>query len=74
MANSKLINMSKIKLITTLIIAVIGIIIVLQNTTEVETKILFMTITMPRAVLLFIVGLGGFALGVLVSLMFSKKS
>jgi uncharacterized integral membrane protein len=40
-------------------------IVVLQNTQAVETKILFLTITMPRAALLFGTFLIGFGLGVL---------
>jgi putative membrane protein len=51
----------------------LSIIILLQNRAPIETKILFMTLTMPRAVLLFITMLVGFALGILVSLLVLKK-
>ena len=65
--------MKRAKLIAFLVLAVLGIIILLQNTETVETKVLFITMTMPRAVLLFITTMVGFALGVLVSLILSKK-
>ena len=56
-----------------LILAGLGIVIVLQNTESVETKLLFITVTMPRAVLLFTTTMVGFALGVLVALILSGK-
>jgi uncharacterized integral membrane protein len=64
--------MNRIKLIIIIVLAVIGIIVVLQNTSEVNTQILFMTITMPHAILLFITLLLGFVLGVLVSMFHAK--
>ena len=60
--------MAKFKLIAALVLAVLGIIIVSQNTDTVETRILFATVSMPRAVLLFITTAVGFVLGVLVAL------
>ncbi len=60
--------MAKFKLIAALVLAVLGIIIVGQNTDTVETRILFATVSMPRAVLLFIATAVGFVLGVLVTL------
>ena len=47
------------------ILAILVLIIVLQNTENVETRILFTTITMPRAALLFGTLVIGFAVGVL---------
>jgi uncharacterized integral membrane protein len=58
--------MDKIKLWGGVILAVLLLIVVFQNTAEVETKILFVHITMPRAVLLFITALAGFIAGMLV--------
>ena len=46
--------MSRWKLAAVAIVAILGIIVVLQNTQAVETKLLFVTVTMPRAVLLFV--------------------
>lgn len=66
--------MAKLKLVGALVLAILAVVIVLQNTASVETKILFQTVTMPRAVLLLIATMIGFALGVLVSLMVMQKS
>ena len=65
--------MSRLKLITIAVLAVLVGILVLQNTQPVETRVLFATVTMPRAVLLFVTALIGFALGVLVSLAVVRK-
>ena len=65
--------MKRFKLIFTAILALLCIIIILQNTGPVETKLLFLSITMPRAILLMGTTLIGFALGVLVSFFFQRK-
>ena len=65
--------MERFKLTSIAVLVVLGVIIILQNTQPVETRILFMTITMPRAILLMGTTLIGFALGVLVSFLFQKK-
>ena len=59
--------MSKIKIIIIAILAVLTLIVVLQNTQSVETKILFITIEMPRAALLFVTAVVGFVLGIFVA-------
>jgi len=56
---------SRWKLAAVAIVAVLGIIVVLQNTQAGETKLLFVTVTMPRAVLLFVTLVIGFVIGVL---------
>ena len=66
-------DMNRFKMICIALLAVLGIIIILQNTAPVETKLLFLTITMPRAILLMGTTLIGFALGVLVSFFFQRK-
>jgi len=66
--------MERFKLIVTAILAMLGVVIILQNTEPVETKLLFLSITMPRAILLMGTTLIGFALGVLVSLFFRRKN
>ena len=48
-------------------------IVVLQNTEQVSTRILFITITMPRAVLLFGTTCIGFTLGILFSFFMRKR-
>jgi len=46
-----------------LVLAALSLIIVLQNTQAVETRLLLVTITMPRAILLFVTLVIGFVLG-----------
>ena len=66
--------MKQFKLIVVAVLALLGLIVVLQNTASVETKILFVTIIMPRAILLMITLLIGFVLGIFASLLrVSKK-
>ena len=65
--------MSKIKLIILLVLAVLAIVLVLQNTQAVETRLLFVTVIMPRAALLGLTVLIGFVGGILVALGFGKK-
>ena len=66
--------MERFKIISTAVLALLGVIIILQNTEPVETKMLFFSITMPRAILLMGTTLIGFALGVLVSFFFKRKN
>ena len=65
--------MKKLRLIVTLVLAVLVVIVVLQNTEAVETHLLFATVTMPRAVLLLTTVLVGFALGILTALVWMRK-
>jgi uncharacterized integral membrane protein len=65
--------MERFKMISIAVLVLLGVVIILQNTAQVETKILFLTITMPRAILLMGTTLIGFALGVLVSFYFQRK-
>lgn len=48
-------------------VAIVTAIVVLQNTEVVETKILFATVVMPRAVLLFTTFVSGLVLGIVLS-------
>ena len=64
--------MSRFKLIVAAVLTLLGLIVVLQNTDTVETKLLFVTLEMPRAVLLFGTTTIGFLIGILVSLHFTK--
>ena len=59
--------MQKAKTIAIIVIAILLIIVFLQNTQSVETKILFMTLTMPRVLLLAITLLVGFVIGLVVA-------
>jgi uncharacterized integral membrane protein len=53
----------KIKLGVIAVLVVLVLIIALQNTANVETKLLFATVTMPRAILLFVMLAIGFVIG-----------
>lgn len=55
--------MSKAKTILIAVAAVLGLIIILQNTESVQTNILFMKIIMPRAILLLITLVLGVVIG-----------
>ena len=65
--------MNRFKMISIAILVLLGVIIILQNTEQVETRLLFLSITMPRAILLMGTTLIGFALGILVSFFFQRK-
>jgi len=66
--------MNKLKNILIFVIVLLVIIVILQNTRAVETKLLFMTITMPRALLLIVTLLVGFAGGIFFLSYFQNKS
>jgi uncharacterized integral membrane protein len=58
-------------------VAVVGavvLILVLQNTETVDTRLLFITVSMPRAVLLFTTFLGGVAVGLLLAFLRKRKA
>ena len=55
----------RFKLIVAAIVALLVIIVIFQNVESVETRILFVEIKMPRALLLAITLATGFVLGVL---------
>ena len=65
--------MNRFKMLSIAIVTILGVIIILQNTEPVETKLLFLSIIMPRAILLMGTTLIGFALGILVSFFFQRK-
>jgi len=63
----------RIRIVIAIVVAILAVIVVLQNTQAVETKLLLVTITMPRAVLLFVTLLVGFALGLITATWFSRR-
>jgi lipopolysaccharide assembly protein A len=65
--------MVKAKLITALVLVLVGLIAILQNTHPVETKFLFWAVTMPIAALLALTILIGVAVGILVALGLSGR-
>jgi uncharacterized integral membrane protein len=66
--------MKKAKLIVIFIILVLVIIVFLQNTEVVETKVLFATISMSRALLLLLTFSLGFITGLIVSFLLRKPA
>ena len=56
-----------------IVISLLVLIVVLQNTKSVETKFLFVTVAMPRALLLFLTFLFGFIVGAVSILGLAKK-
>lgn len=62
----------KVKLTLIAVGLILVSVIVLQNTAAVETKILFVTITVPRAVLLFGTTVAGYVLGIYTGARFGR--
>ena len=58
-------TINKLKIVGVAAVVLIVLVVVLQNTQAVETKLLFLTVTMPNAALLFGTLIIGFAIGVL---------
>ena len=56
--------MQKLKIVSVALVGLLVLIVVLQNTESVETRVLFFSITMPRAALLFGALVAGFVVGV----------
>jgi uncharacterized integral membrane protein len=65
--------MRNLKLIAASCLAILVAILVVQNREPVATHVLFATILMPHAILLFITAAAGFALGILITLSLSTK-
>ncbi len=65
--------MQRVKLIAALVMTVLVIVVVLQNTAPVETRLLFVTVEMPRAALLGLTLLVGIAIGMLIALGLSHR-
>jgi uncharacterized integral membrane protein len=58
-------TIGKLKIVGIAVIVLIVVVVVLQNTQTVETKLLFLAVTMPNAAFLFGTLIIGFAIGVL---------
>ncbi len=66
-------NSGKAKLLAAALLAVLSIVWILQNQGPVQTKFLFVTVTMPQPALLAIILLAGVAMGILLALSQSGK-
>ena len=58
-------TLNKLKIVAIAAVTLLVLVVVLQNTQAVETHLLFLTLTMPNAALLFGTLIIGFAIGVL---------
>jgi uncharacterized integral membrane protein len=65
--------MRNLKIIIASILAIIVAIMVIQNREPVATHLLFATVVMPHAVLIFITAVAGFVLGILLALSVNTK-
>jgi uncharacterized integral membrane protein len=65
--------MKNAKIILIALACILMLVIVFQNTAPVETKLLFVTVTMPRAVLLAVLGGMGFVAGLLTAASMGRK-
>lgn len=65
--------MKNVKLGFTALIAAVLIIIIFQNLEPVSTRLLFATVKMPRAALLFLTAAAGFVLGLLARFTFFRR-
>ena len=63
----------KAKMIVTVVVSILALIIILQNVQSVETKLLFIKLSMPQAFLLLLIFVLGFVAGAISTLKFSKK-
>ena len=59
--------MKKVKIITIAVILLLTLIVFFQNTQAVETKFLFLTVTMPRVLLLLVTFVLGFVGGIIIA-------
>jgi uncharacterized integral membrane protein len=64
---------SKVKMITGIVIGIVGAVIALQNLQPVNTVVLLWRFTMPHVLLLAIMLSAGFVLGIAVSMMLGAK-
>ncbi len=64
---------NKIKIAVAAVVAVLAIIVIFQNTEVVETRLLFITVSMPRALLLIVTLLLGVLLGLMTAIRIRRK-
>lgn len=65
--------MAKLKVIAVLLAVVLMTIIVIQNTEVVETRVLFLTMRLPRALLLALTFAAGAIVGLLIAVSMSRQ-
>jgi putative membrane protein len=65
--------MQRIGLYVALVMVVLVLILILQNLESCTTRFLFFEVTLPRALMLFIAVAAGFAMGLLVAVVRSRR-
>ena len=65
--------MKKAKIVGIIVISILVLIVFLQNTEAVETKLLFATVSMSRALLLILTFIAGFATGLITMSYIQRK-
>ncbi len=73
MNERRLTNKNKIKIAAAAVVAILAIIVIFQNTEVVETRLLFITVSMPRALLLIVTLLLGVLLGLMTAVRIRRK-
>lgn len=66
--------MKKVKIVGIIVVSILVSIIFLQNTEAVETKLLFATVSMSRALLLILTFIAGFATGLITMSYIQRKT
>lgn len=66
--------MRKIKLIAIVLVSILTLVILLQNTEPVQARVLFATVQMSGALLMMLTFVLGFVVGILVPTYFLRKS
>jgi uncharacterized integral membrane protein len=66
-------DVAKLKVIAVLLAVVLMTIIVIQNTEVVETRVLFLTMRLPRALLLALTFAAGAIVGLLIAVSMSRQ-
>ncbi len=65
--------MTKLKIGIAAVVGILLLVVILQNTETVATRLLFVTVEMPRAALLLLTLLIGFVLGLIAALSVSRR-
>ena len=66
-------DVKKTKLVGVIVFCVVAVIIFLQNTETVETRILLLTVSMSRALLLILTFIAGLVAGMIATTQFFRK-
>jgi lipopolysaccharide assembly protein A len=66
--------MHRFKLVAILVLLVLVLVVILQNTEQISTRILFVTVTMPHAALLALTVFIGIVVGVLLAVIMGKST